>query len=363
VHTHFRELRRYLDSQGVATTLVTPFSWGGPLRYPVFGVRRLLLDPWSTSAGVLWHRYSHRLFLRAALRRRLRAEGPCVVYAQDPLSAKAALAARRGPHQQVVMAVHFRISQADEYADSSEMARDGRAFRAVRGLEREVIPRVDRLVYVTRWAQDALLGWLPEASVVPSQVISNFVTAPDRKAKASPGQEGDLVSTGRLEPAKNHRFLLDVLVEARRLGHTYRLDIFGDGPSREALLAQVSALGLGGHVRLRGFRPDVRDLLPGYRAYVHASYSESQGLAIIEAMAAGLPVVTGDIGGIGEVCDDGVEARFWPLDDPATAAATLVGLLDDTEASASAARAAADRFHRDFDAAAVAPKLVSFVLG
>ena len=45
-------------------------------------------------------------------------------------------------------------------------------------------------------------------------------------------------------------------------------------------------------------------------------------------MAAGLPIVAGDIGGISELCDDGVEARFWPLDDPAQAAATLIDLLD-----------------------------------
>ncbi len=69
---------------------------------------------------------------------------------------------------------------------------------------------------------------------------------------------------------------------------------------------------------------DVRDFLPGYRAYVHASYSESLPLAIIEAMAAGLPIVAGNTGGISELCDDGVEARFWPLDDPAQAAATLI---------------------------------------
>ena len=73
---------------------------------------------------------------------------------------------------------------------------------------------------------------------------------------------------------------------------------------------------------------DVRDFLPRYRAYVHASYSESSSLAIIEAMAAGLPIVAGNIGPIAELCDDGVEARFWSLDDASQAAATLLELLD-----------------------------------
>ena len=44
-------------------------------------------------------------------------------------------------------------------------------------------------------------------------------------------------------------------------------------------------------MRFQGFRTDVRDQLPGYRAYVHAAYAETSSLAIIEAMAAGLPIV------------------------------------------------------------------------
>ena len=107
----------------------------------------------------------------------------------------------------------------------------------------------------------------------------------------------------------------------------------------------------------------MRDFLPGYRAYVHASYSESSSLAIMEAMAAGLPIVAGNIGPISELCDDGVEARFWPLDDPAQAAAMLIDLLDCEPARLKAARAARERFRRDFDAEVVGPELRSFLLG
>ena len=139
--------------------------------------------------------------------------------------------------------------------------------------------------------------------------------------------------------------------------------MFGEGPCRKDLLQLTRSLDLTDQVRFRGFRPDVRDFLPRYRAYVHASYSESLPLAIIEAMAAGLPIVTGDIGGISELCDDGVEARFWPLDDPAKAAAMLTGLLDSERARLAAASAASDRFRRDFDATVIGPRLRSFLLG
>ena len=312
------------------------------------------------AASVAWYRHWHEVFLYRALRQQLSRAGDCVVYAQGPLEARAALRARRGPHQHVVMAVHFRISQADEWADKEQIRRDGRVFRAIRQVEREVIPQVDGLVYVSRWAQDALLGWLPEASAVPSAVIGNFVAS----HRPGPGQErlGDLVTTGNLDLVKNHRFLLEVLAAAKRAGTSVTLDIFGEGPCRKDLLRQAGELGLEEQVRLRGFRPDVRDFLPGYRAYVHASYSESSSLAIIEAMAAGLPVVAGNIGPISELCTDGAEARFWPLDNPVQAAAILMGLLDSEPSRSAAVSAARERFRRDFDANVLGPRLRSFLV-
>lgn len=360
VHTYVRQLCRYLDARGEAATLVTPFSWGRALTFPVFGFRRLVLERCSGPADVVWYRHWHEVFLRNALRQSLGAVGDCVVFAQGPLAARAALRARRGPHQAVVMAVHFRVSQADEYAAKKLIRRGGSVFRAVRQLEREVIPQVDRLVYVSNWGREALLSWLPEAAAVPSAVIGNFVAPLDGAPYHEP--LGDLVTVGNLDLVKNHRYLLEVLAEAKQAGRSLTLDVFGEGPCRNDLLRQTRSLGLQAQVRLRGFQPGVRELLPGYRAYVHASYSESLPLAIIEAMAAGLPIVAGDTGGVAELCDDGVEARFWPLDDPVKAAAALVGLLDCEPARLKAARAASERFRGQLDADVVGPRLLSFLL-
>jgi glycosyltransferase involved in cell wall biosynthesis len=358
VHTHVRQLRRYLAAQGVRAELVTPFSWARPLTVPVFGAR-LVVDRLSRPASVVWYRYWHELFLRRGLRRVLATAGPCVVYTQGPPESLAALAARQGPHQRVVQAVHFRISQADEWADKGMIARDGTVFRRIRRLERTVLPRVDGLMYVSNWARTALVGWLPEAAAVPSTVIDNFVSP----VSAGPGGEplADLVTMGHLEPVKNHRYMLEVLAEAARTGRRYSLDVYGEGPLRGDLLRQATALGLDGQVRFRGFDPGVRSLLPRYRAYAHASYSESSSLAIIESMAAGLPIVAGNIGPIAELCTEGVEARFWPLDDPAKAAAVLSGLLDSEPDRLRAAAAAQERFRREFDAEVIAPRLWAFL--
>lgn len=384
VHTHFRQLLAYVqDDPAVSAALVTPFDWGRPLHVPVLGLR-YAVEPLSGSAGVSWYRHGHEAFLRNALRRRLAGLGDCVIYAQDPPAARAALAARRGPGQQVVLAVHFRVSQADEWAEKGKIPRDGWAFRGIRQMEGAVIPRVDRIVYVSRWARDALTGWLPEAATVPSAVIGNFVlpwggrggteraterggTGLASRGLANTGQAtakpaGDLVSVGHLEPVKNHRYLLRVVAAARDAGQPLTLDIFGEGPLRGELQRLAAKLGVADLVRLRGFRRDVRDFLPGYRAYVHASYSESSSLAIMEAMDAGLPVVAARVGPIAELVDDGVEGRFWPLDEPARAAAVLRGLIGDETVRRAAARAARKRFERDYDASVVGPRLRSFLL-
>jgi glycosyltransferase involved in cell wall biosynthesis len=359
VQTHVRQVRLYAEDHGMTSTVITPFSWGRALTFPVFGIR-LALQPCSGSASVAWYRRWHEVFLRRALRRSLADLGACTVYAQCPLAARAALRARRGVHQRVVMAVHFRISQADEWADKGQINRGGLIFRGIRQLEREVVPGVDGLMYVSQWARNALVSWLPEAAAMPSAVIGNFV----EPAPQSAGQAlRDLVTIGHLEPVKNHRYMLQVLAEASRAGRPLTLDIFGDGPLHKELVRQVRALGLEGQVRFMGYRSDVRDFLPRYRAYVHTSYSESSSLAIIEAMAAGLPIVAASIGPIAELCDDGIEARFWPLDDPVKAAVTLTDLLGSEAARSAAAAAARERFRRDFDASVIAPRLLSFLTG
>jgi glycosyltransferase involved in cell wall biosynthesis len=362
VHTHFRQLYRYLEAKGRPAALVTPFSWGRPLIRPVFGVR-YLLERCSGPANVWWYRHWHEVFLYQALRRQLATVDDCVIYVQCPVSARAALRARRGSHQRVVMAVHFRVSQADEWAnkDRGRISRGGGMFRAIRAFERDVIPRVDGLVYVSRWAEQALTEWLPNAATVPSAIVDNFI-AP-LKAQPRPEPIGDLVTVGNLEAVKNHRYMLQVLAEAKRAGFPYTLDVFGEGPQQQELQQQARHLGLQELVRMHGFRSDVRDLLPGYRAYIHASYSESSSFAIIEAMAAGLPIVAGDTGPLSELFDDGVEGRFWPLDDPVRAAAALIGLMEDETERSMAAAAAIARFKQDFDADVIAPRLLSFVVG
>lgn len=365
VHTHVRQLRHYLARTGESAELVTPHTWAeGPRRWrvpllvPLFGAR-IVLERLYGPANVWWYRRSHEYFLRLALHRRLAREGACIVYAQCPVSARAALAARAGPHQRVVLAVHFRISQADEWADKDQISRDGRVYRWIRETERQVLPRVDGLVFVSSWARSAVREWMPEVDRVPGIVLSNFVNVPHVDAAST--TLGDLVTVGNLEAVKNHRYLLHVLAAARQAGHVYTLDVFGEGVERQRLLALAHELGLGDRVHLHGFCSDVQQRLNGYRVYVHASYSESSSLAIMEAMAVGLPVVSSTAGALGELFDDPDEGRFWPIDDPERSASILIDLMESPAELERAGRAAQERFLREYDADVVAPRLLQFL--
>lgn len=362
VQTHVQQLLAYLRQTGDEAMLLTPYSWARPLTYPAFGIRAVLKRV-SYPAGVVWYRRGHEVFLYRALRRELSKLGRCAIYAQGPVEARAALRARRGPHQRVVMVVHYKTSQADEWCNTATtpIKPGGWVYRGIRAAERKTLQQVDGLLYVSEWARQAVLSWLPEVAAVPTAVIGNFTAQLD--PVPDPGPIADIVSTGSLDIVKNHAFLLDVLAEAKRAGRQLTLDVYGEGVLRGELEKKARALGLGGQVRWRGFRRDVREFLPGYRVYAHASYSETSSLAIMEAMAAGLPVLAGAIGGLSELFEDGVEGRFWPLHDPAAASAMLLQLLDNEPERLAAAEAARKRFYRHFDTAVVVPRLLAFVRG
>lgn len=359
VHSHIREFQRYLQSEGMPFTLLTPHSWGWPLAVPVFAPR-LLLAKVHRSTSIAWYYYFHEAFLRHALRRRLAAGNPTVVYAQGPRAARAALQARQGPHQQVVMAVHFLTSQADEWVAKEMLDTESRVFRHIRQVESEAIAGLDGIVYVSEAARDALLEWLPIQPPARAAVVPNFVQPVESDRLDKP--TGDLVSVGALELAKNHRYLLDVLAAAKQMGHRYTLDVFGEGPQRGPLLRRAQELGVSSQVRLMGFQSDVRAMLPNYRVYVHASYRESQGMALIEAMAAPLPIVAARCGGVSEVCDEDSGSRFWPLDDASQAASILIDLLDDDAELARATRRAYATFQNRFATQAIGPNLYNFLM-
>lgn len=129
-----------------------------------------------------------------------------------------------------------------------------------------------------------------------------------------------------------------------------RVAIVGDGPLLPALRDRAAVLGIAGRVHLPGFRDDVPDLLPALDAFAFPSREEGLGSALLEAMAAGVPVVATRAGGIPEVVRDGVDGLLVPPADPPALAAALDRILRDPAAADRRAASARARVAAEFAA-------------
>jgi glycosyltransferase involved in cell wall biosynthesis len=150
---------------------------------------------------------------------------------------------------------------------------------------------------------------------------------------AAPRAGGDrplprLITVGRLKAPKDFSTLLRALAGLEPRSFEEAL-IVGSGPDRSRVEQELSSLGLGGRVRVLGERQDVRTLLADSDVFVLSSRSEGLPVSVLEAMAAGLPVVASDVGGLRELVVEGETGLLVPPADPEALAAALQGLLAD----------------------------------
>lgn len=355
VQTHVRTFETFLKSLPRAAALVTPYSSNSPLLYPIFAAR-LPLKQFNRPASVWWYRHWHAVFLAQAMRSRLKAAPSAVVYAQCPVSAAAALRVRS--EQRVVMAIHFHGSQADDWAEKRELPMGGSLYRTIRQFEEHVLDRVDGIVYVSSFSREVLQARIPRLADVPNLVVHNTVPTIPRDEQV---KIGDLITVGSLEPRKNQQYLLQVLAAANARGHRFSLTVVGTGPDRRDLEMAARRLGIGDQVRFTGHHPDARALMAQHRVYCHTAVMENFGIALLEAMSEGLPVVAAPVGGVSELVRDGLDGAHWPLDDADRAAGILVDLMNDgTVRDEMSARAAA-RARTDFAVEDLGTRLLAFL--
>lgn len=243
-----------------------------------------------------------------------------------------------------------------------------------RDLVADLTPRMDRLIAVSR----SIVAKIEREgrTGAPVELIYNGVDLSryDRTEACCTLPEEYGLPTGtplvgivaRLEPEKGHATLLEAWPDVLARVPEARLLVVGEGSLRDTLEARAEALGLlgdpcegdrcvgtrhgrpGAKVVFTGRRDDVPAVTAALDVAVLPSYREALGLAILEAMALGRPVVATNVGGIPEMVVDGVTGLLVPPHDPAALAVAITRLLTDHPLADTLARAGHDLVHDRF---------------
>jgi len=158
----------------------------------------------------------------------------------------------------------------------------------------------------------------------------------------------------RLTEQKGLTFLLQALPAVLRAQRDLRLVIAGDGPLRRNLEEEAQRVGVGSHVHFLGPRTDMPDILQLFDVYVLPSIWEGLPMVLLEAMAAGCPIVATNVGGNPDAVRDGYNGYLVPARDPDALATRVIGLLSDRRQREEFGRNGRTLFDREFSAAIMA---------
>ena len=326
VSTSIETFRRALAAEGVEVRLVAPRYGDEPeaegiVRVPGRAVPR---DPEDRLAS--WRA------LRAAVRRE--AMGCDLIHVQTPFLAHyAGVSAARRLGKPVITTYHTLF---EEYLHHYAPFLPAAWLRGLaRRLSRSQCNALDAVVVPSTAMRERLeaYGVIAPMHVLPTGIpMGRFTQGDGRRFRERHGLAADqpcALFVGRVAFEKNIDFLIDALVLARREIPDLMLLITGEGPATRELQRKAQAMGQGAAVRFIGYL-DRQDELPDCYAaadcFVFASRTETQGLVLLEAMAAGLPVVALSAMGTSDILAPG-RGCLAPADDTREFAAAMVRVL------------------------------------
>lgn len=200
---------------------------------------------------------------------------------------------------------------------------------------RRAVPILARFVRKVTCVSSTLVEFFQRELRVPARKIVAVYNGVDTE-RFSPGPEPrprreklSIGAVGRLVEEKDYDNLLHALALLRDRGVTFDARIVGDGPLYGRLCSLAQSLGLDGQVAFCGRRSDVPELLREFDVYVLSSRHEGLPLAVLEAMATGLPIVSTAAGAVAEVITDGRNGLVVPTGEPAALAQALARVAAD----------------------------------
>jgi len=283
------------------------------------GLERLAVDLALAQKQLGHHVLAYCLFNAGPLAASLQAAGiPVVPFRKSPgfsISTVLAMAKRlRQDHVDVIHGhnpgVHHYAALAARLAGVPACINTRHSVITSKGLPyqeryfRWVKPFTSHLVFVCDFVRMGLEPKLGYPAEKCSVILNGIPLAPFVAHPAAPGSRPPRIrfgTIGRLVPAKGHSILIDAFARISQAAPDSELSIYGYGDLHAELAAQIARLGLAGRVRLEGRTENSPATLQGLDVFVFSSVNEGLPLVILEAMAAGLPIVTTGVGGIPEV--------------------------------------------------------------
>lgn len=168
------------------------------------------------------------------------------------------------------------------------------------------------------------------------------------------------VTVARLAPQKALPILFGAVAEART---PLTLAVLGEGPLESELRALVDARGWDDRIQLLGFRDDVSDIVAAADVFCLSSIWEGVPLAAQEAILLGVPIVSTDVGGMGELITDRVSGRLVPSGDRAALAAAIDEVCGSAEIASSYVASARDHLRTRFSTATMLERLAALYRG
>jgi glycosyltransferase involved in cell wall biosynthesis len=209
----------------------------------------------------------------------------------------------------------------------------------------------DRVVCNSRAAADRLTrcGLSPDKiAVIPNAVSPEIFSIGHARKRLPVARPLKVGMIGRMSVSKDYALLLRAAARIRSRSFNIQFLLVGDGPQRPELESMTRTMGLIDQVTFLGERRDLGDVLAQLDISVLASSSESSPNAITESMAAGLPVVASQVGGIPELVSHGQNGFLIPIDDEVRLAASIESLAEDPKFRAWMGRNAYEFAHQRF---------------
>jgi glycosyltransferase involved in cell wall biosynthesis len=220
--------------------------------------------------------------------------------------------------------------------------------------------RCDYLIGNTRDLVDSFIrqGWPAERAHYLPNFVDTVAAAPVTRASLETPDDVPLaLALGRLHKNKAFDVLLAALARVPRL----HLWLAGEGELREALESQAASLGISDRVRFLGWREDAASLLAAADFLVCSSRQEPLGNVVIEAWAAGIPVVAAASAGPRELIQDGYSGLLVPVEDDAALATAMTRLITEPELRARLAAAGRSAYEIEFTEAQVVARYREFL--